>query len=220
MTEKTTAKQNTELVYAGFIKRGAAFFLDYLFIMIFSFICLLFTLKKISEKSDIPEDWYIYFLSALIIIFPLYYFIFEIVFGQASLGKRFFALRVVSFEGGKLSVKQKYFRLFFALVFSLSAQLPNFLFFITIKINPYDSFITKCNFFIYLIALASLISYLYLLLAPKKQTWHDKITKTAVIEYKKRFSVFAWIVFVIWLLPILLYPIFSILLKIFWETLF
>lgn len=220
MSEETKTQNQNNSVYAGFIKRSAAFFLDYLFLMFSSFICLFFTLKKISEKADIPEDWYIYFLSALIIIFPLYYFIFEIVLGQASLGKRFFALRVVPFEGEKLSVKQKYFRLLFALVFSVSAQLPNFLFFITIKINPYDTFITKCNFFIYLIALASLISYLYLLLAPKQQTWHDKITKTAVIEYKKRFSAFAWIVFVIWLLPILLYPILSILLKTFWEDLF
>ena len=220
MSEETKTQNQNNSVYASFIKRSAAFFLDYLFLMFFSFICLFFTLKKISETTEIPGDWYIYFLSALMLIFPLYYFIFEIVFGQASLGKRFFALRVVSFEGGKLSLKQKYFRLLFALIFSVSAQLPNFLFFITIKINPYDPFITKCNFFIYLITLASLISYLYLLLAPKKQTWHDKITKTAVIEYKKRFSVFAWIVFVIWLLPILLYPILSILLKIFWETLF
>lgn len=220
MSEETKTQNQNNSVYASFIKRSAAFFLDYLFLMFFSFICLFFTLKKISETTEIPGDWYIYFLSALMLIFPLYYFIFEIVFGQASLGKRFFALRVVSFEGGKLSLKQKYFRLLFALIFSVSAQLPNFLFFITIKINPYDPFITKCNFFIYLITLASLISYLYLLLAPKKQTWHDKITKTAIIEYKKRFSVFAWIVFVIWLLPILLYPILNILLKIFWETLF
>ena len=208
--------------YAGFIKRTAAFFADSFFLISFSLVVLFFYfyINYSINTSDIPDNWYFYYLSFLIILFPIYYLIFEGLLGQASLGKRFFALRVVPFEGEKLSFKQKFFRLLFALVFSLSAQLPNLLFFITIKINPYDPFITKCNFFLYLIALASLISYLYLLLAPKKQTWHDKITTTAVIEYKKRFSVFAWIVFVIGLLPVLLYPILSILLKTFWEDLF
>ena len=183
--------------YAGFVKRSAAFVIDCLVIGICSFILYKITVLlfnpaaiKISTGILYPSRYLSY--SSLIIISLVYYFICETL-GQATLGKRLFSLKVIDNQGNQLTLINKLFRFLFVIVFVVSTQLPNILYFENeFPINENNKYwVPSCNYIFWSVGLFCIISYLCLALSSKNQTLYDKLTKSFVLEEKKKLDYLA-----------------------------
>ena len=174
--------------YAGFIKRTAAFFLDLLILLIFS----LFLVRVINPIGHISPFYCFIFI---------YFFVFAII-NQETLGKRFFGLKEVDKEGNKISTKNRLLRFLFIMILILGTQLQ--------IIFPSGRYIEQCgymlesNTYLYLLPIQflCLISYICLVFSCTKQTLYDKLTKSFIIEYKKRTILFALIILLIGILLI------------------
>jgi uncharacterized RDD family membrane protein YckC len=229
MTETNkTQEQKTELVYADFIKRTAAVFVDILFVVISSSI-LARIMFNLINPSDIYIGGYLGFriyghilvLSICSLLFTsIYVLIFEGKY-QATLGKLLLGLKVVNAEGTPLSLKNKLFRFLFVIIFIISTLVPYILFLGELRpVTAYDSLVEGMNLVFYIIVLLCFISYLCLIFSPKKQTLYDRLTKTFVVENKKRSNIIAWIVFLILLLPILILFLQNLFLIFFWDKIY
>lgn len=174
--------------YAGFIKRTAAFFLDLLILLILN----LFLMRVINPIGHISPFYCFIFI---------YFFVFAII-NQETLGKRFFGLKEVDKEGNKISAKNRLLRFLFIMILIIGTQLPNL--FPSGRFSESCGYIIKSNKYLYLLPIQflCLISYMCLLFSHTKQTLYDKLTKTFIIEYKKRTILFALIILLIGLLLI------------------
>ena len=174
--------------YAGFIKRTAAFFLDLLILLIFN----LFLMRVISPIGHISPFYYFIFI---------YFFVFAII-NQETLGKRFFGLKEVDKEGNKISTKNRLLRFLFIMILIIGTQLQSM--FPSGRFTEQCGYMLESNKYLYLLPIQflCLISYMCLLFSHTKQTLYDKLTKTFIIEYKKRTILFALIILLIGLLLI------------------
>lgn len=208
--------------YAGFIKRTAAFFLDYFLIAIISLFLGGMTnssinLSEIHFKGiDIPQFRLAYY-SVFIVLILIYYIVLEGT-EQATLGKNLLGLKVVNKEGKNISLPSKFFRFLFVLIFAVSISIPHLFFSMGVMPVNYDYvFIDRANFISYIIAFVCFISYLCLLFSQKKQTLYDKLTKTFVIEDKEKPTFIPWLIFILGVLPILILYLSNFILLYFWE---
>lgn len=182
--------------YAGFIKRTAAFVVDYLLIVVCSIviggiISRLINYPYVNFKGfEIPFFRFIYYFVFTILTL-IYYLIAEGKY-QATFGKRCFGLKVTNQAGNNISFISNLSRFLFVMIFAVSIHISHIFFSMGAKpINYNYLLIDRVNIISYIIAFLCIISYLCLLFSSKKQTLYDKLTKTFVIEDKEKSGVIA-----------------------------
>ena len=196
--------------YAGFIKRTAAFILDCLIIffcsiIFYKVITIVFHTTIIETRDYLFRPWQYVFYPLFTLFVLLYYFVFETL-GQAGLGKRLFSLKIVDNRDNKLALKSSLFRFLYVIIFVISTLLTNILFFENkdpICIHFKYEF-PLYNYIFWGITFLCIISYVCLLFFSKKQTLYDKLTKSFVIEEKKKLGFIAGFLVLFFTLPILI----------------
>ena len=196
--------------YAGFFKRTVAAIVDCLIIFLcavisYKVIIMIFHPAVIATRDYLFRPWQYVFYPLFTLFILLYFFVFETL-GQATLGKHLFALKVVDNQGNQLTLINKLLRFLFVIVFAVSTQLPNILCFeYMFPINEHNKYyFSSYNYIFGILVLLCIISYLCLIFSSKNQTLYDKITKTFVIENKKRPTIIVWMIFLTLLLPMLI----------------
>ncbi len=182
--------------YAGFIKRTAAFVVDYFIIAVSSLVLggiinSLVNYPNVNFRGfEISFFRFVYY-SCFAFFISIYYLVSEVKY-QATFGKHLFGLKVVNSKENKISLISKLFRFLFVIIFVISFNIPQVFFSMGAMPINYDYvLIDRCNIISYIIAFVCLISYLCLLFSQKKQTLYDKLTKTFVIEEKEKSKVIA-----------------------------
>ena len=184
-------ENQNNLVYAGFIKRTAAFVVDYFIIAVCSLVLggiinSLISVSNVNFKGfEISFFRFIYY-SCFALFISIYYLISEVKY-QATFGKRLFGLKVVNNKGNKISFISSLFRFLFVVIFAVSIHIPHIFFSTGAMLVNYDYLlIDRANVISYIIALVCFVSYLCLLFSQKKQTLYDKLTNSFVIENKEK----------------------------------
>lgn len=208
--------------YAGFIKRTAAFVVDYFIIAVSSLVLggiinSLVNYPNVNFRGfEISFFRFVYY-SIFTILTLVYYLVSEVKY-QATFGKHLFGLKVVNSKENKISLISQIFRFLFVLIFAVSIHIPHIFFSMGAMPINYDYvLIDRCNIISYIIAFVCFISYLCLLFSQKKQTLYDKLTKTFVIEDKEKPTFIPWLIFILGVLPILILYLSNFILLYFWE---
>ena len=217
MTEKIkTQEQNTAPVYAGLIKRSAAFIIDFCIIVIFFIIEDLIFINSSYIPNTLVIDSYpntftfkILFIYFILMLFVFaYYFIFEVK-SNATLGKRLLGLEVLNEEGKSLTLKNKLWRFLFVVIFTTSLQIVS----IVVSLGAdgmcaHEDFSLPIYICIFcLIGFLCLFSYFSLLISSKKQTIYDRLTSCCIQDKKKSMFISTWLLLVLGGLFFVLYSV-------------